>query len=95
MILLPQNCKVRQISGLSRQYNQDFFIDMERDLGIYLENIYYYRGETHYFVMTAARDSLIRRGVILEDSEDRKELMAPSNVDRLEETACRIFSEKC
>merc|ERR1719259_1242048 len=39
-------------------------------------------GDTHYFVMTALRNSLIERGVILEDNEDRKALLAPSNIDR-------------
>ena len=32
--------------------------------------------------MTALRKSLIDRGVILEDHEDRKALLAPSNIDR-------------
>ncbi len=55
---------------------------MEKENGVQLENIVYYRGETHYFVMTALRASLIERGVILEDKEDRKSLMAPSNINR-------------
>ncbi len=74
--------QVSQISGISRQYHQDFFKAMKSEIGIDLENIVYYRGETHYFVMTALRTSLIEKGVILADKEDRKELMAPSNVDR-------------
>ena len=55
---------------------------MEKENRIQLENIVYYRGETHYFVMTALRASLIDRGVILEDKDDRKSLMAPSNINR-------------
>ena len=55
---------------------------MEKESKIQLENIVYYRGETHYFVMTALRASLIDRGVILEDKDDRKSLMAPSNINR-------------
>ena len=55
---------------------------MEKENKIQLENIVYYRGETHYFVMTALRPSLIERGVILEDKDDRKALMAPSNINR-------------
>ena len=77
-----EEVSVRQISGISKQFHQQFFADMENDKGIALENIVYYRGETHYFVMTALRKSLIDRGVILEDKEDRKELMAPSNLNR-------------
>ena len=55
---------------------------MEKENGVQLENIVYYRGETHYFVMTALRASLIEKGVILEDKDDRKALMAPSNINR-------------
>ncbi len=76
---LPQ---VSQISGISRQYHQDFFKSMNEEVGIDLENIVYYRGETHYFVMTALRKSLIEKGVILSDSDDRKALLAPTNINR-------------
>ena len=55
---------------------------MEKEINIQLENIVYYRGETHYFVMTALRPSLIKRGVILEDLEDREALLAPSNINK-------------
>jgi hypothetical protein len=34
-------------------YNQQFFNDLNTKYGIDLENLVYYRGETHYFVMTA------------------------------------------
>lgn len=33
--------------------------------GIDLENIVYYRDNTHYFVMTAKKQSLLDKGVIL------------------------------
>jgi len=77
-----EEAAVRQISGISKQFHQQFFADMEKDKGIALENIVYYKGATHYFVMTALRKSLIERGVILEDKEDRKALLHPSNIDR-------------
>lgn len=34
--------------------------------GIDLENIVYYRDDTHYFVMTAKKKSLLEKGVIKE-----------------------------
>lgn len=74
--------KVNQISGLSKQYHQQFFKEMKENTGIDLENIVYYKGETHYFVMTALRKSLIEKGVILSDKEERKELLSPANVNR-------------
>lgn len=39
--------------GILRVYNQQFFNDLNSKYGIDLENLVYYRGETHYFVMTA------------------------------------------
>lgn len=35
-------------------------------LGIDLENIVYYKDSTHYFVMTAKKQSLLEKGVIIE-----------------------------
>lgn len=32
--------------------------------GVDLENIVYYKDDTHYFVMTAKKTSLIKKGVI-------------------------------
>lgn len=76
-----EESEVRQISGISKQFHQDFFKGLEETEGIKLENIVYYRGETHYFVMTALKDSLLAKGVIKEDIEERSELLAPSNID--------------
>lgn len=38
---------------------------MLMSLGIDLENIVYYRDNTHYFVMTAKKQSLLDKGVII------------------------------
>ena len=37
---------------------------------------------THYFVMTATKDSLLARKVLLTNHEDRSSLLSPSNIDR-------------
>lgn len=34
--------------------------------GIDLENIVYYKDDTHYFVMTAKKNSLLKKGVIMQ-----------------------------
>lgn len=39
--------------------------------GIDLENIVYYKDDTHYFVMTAKKQSLLEKGVILHVSDQR------------------------
>ena len=46
-------------------------------LGIDLENIVYYKDDTHYFVMTAKKQSLLKKGVILNVSQ---RVEVPANV---------------
>jgi hypothetical protein len=57
--------RVEEISGVAFIFNQKFFKDLDAATGIDLENIVYYKDETHYFVMTAKKHSLISKGVIL------------------------------
>ena len=78
---------------MSKQYDMEFFRNLENKCGIRLENIVYYKVNhigktkttrkshpfvdffhvkdlTHYFVMTAKKDSLVRKGVIRKDTGD-------------------------
>ncbi|KAK8384350.1 hypothetical protein O3P69_009264 [Scylla paramamosain] len=74
--------RVQEISGVAFIFNQKFFKELYAATGIDLENIVYYKDETHYFVMTAKKQSLIDKGVILNDVPDTQELLHSSNVDR-------------
>ncbi|XP_071535359.1 uncharacterized protein Mical isoform X2 [Panulirus ornatus] len=74
--------RVQEISGVAFIFNQKFFKELYAATGIDLENIVYYKDETHYFVMTAKKHSLIDKGVILNDLPDTQQLLHPSNVDR-------------
>ncbi|XP_023714226.1 protein-methionine sulfoxide oxidase mical3a isoform X4 [Cryptotermes secundus] len=74
--------RVEEISGVAFIFNQKFFKDLYEATGIDLENIVYYKDETHYFVMTAKKHSLIDKGVILQDYADTAKLLAPENVDK-------------
>ena len=56
--------RIEEISGVAFIFNQKFFTDLNEAKGIDLENIVYYKDETHYFVMTAKKQSLIDKGVI-------------------------------
>ncbi|XP_034731789.1 F-actin-monooxygenase mical1 [Etheostoma cragini] len=73
--------QVAEISGVARIYNQKFFQELLTETGIDLENIVYYKDDTHYFVMTAKKNSLLKKGVIKQDYSDAEELLAPANVD--------------
>lgn len=56
--------KVEEISGVAYIFNQPFFKDMLNETGIDLENVVYYKDDTHYFVMCAKKQSLLKKGVI-------------------------------
>uniref|UniRef100_A0A8C6FL97 F-actin monooxygenase n=1 Tax=Moschus moschiferus TaxID=68415 RepID=A0A8C6FL97_MOSMO len=77
--------KVEEISGVAFIFNQKFFQDLKEETGIDLENIVYYKDCTHYFVMTAKKQSLLDKGVIINDCIDTEMLLCADNVsqDRL------------
>ncbi|XP_074554019.1 protein-methionine sulfoxide oxidase mical3b-like isoform X2 [Halichoeres trimaculatus] len=74
--------KVEEISGVAFIFNQRFFQDLRQETGIDLENIVYYKDDTHYFVMTAKKQSLLDKGVILQDFADTEQLLSRDNVDQ-------------
>ncbi|KAM9815270.1 protein-methionine sulfoxide oxidase mical3a isoform X19 [Syngnathus typhle] len=75
--------KVEEISGVAFIFNQKFFQDLREATGIDLENIVYYKDDTHYFVMTAKKQSLLEKGVILHDYADTELLLSRANVDQV------------
>ncbi|XP_074487882.1 protein-methionine sulfoxide oxidase mical3a isoform X9 [Sebastes fasciatus] len=82
--------KVEEISGVAFIFNQKFFQDLREATGVDLENIVYYKDDTHYFVMTAKKQSLLEKGVILHDYADTELLLSRGNVDQaaLQSYAC-------
>ena len=58
--------RVEEISGVAFIFNQKFFLDLKESTRIDLENIVYYKDDTHYFVMTAKKASLLEKGVLKE-----------------------------
>ncbi|XP_033997768.1 protein-methionine sulfoxide oxidase mical3a isoform X5 [Trematomus bernacchii] len=74
--------KVEEISGVAFIFNQKFFQDLRESTGVDLENIVYYKDDTHYFVMTAKKRSLMEKGVILHDYADTERLLSRANVDQ-------------
>ena len=72
---------VEEISGVASIYKQHFFAQLRNATGIDLENIVYYKDETHYFVMTARTKSLLARGVFLKNYDNSEALLDRSNID--------------
>lgn len=65
--------------NVARHFKQEWFAKLAREKKIELENMVYYQDDTHYFVCTAMKDSLLTKGVF---KEDVPELTNPSNVNR-------------
>lgn len=74
--------KVEEISGVAFIFNQKFFLELKEETGIDLENIVYYKDNTHYFVMTAKKQSLLDKGVIINDYVETERLLASNNVNQ-------------
>ncbi|XP_070827722.1 F-actin-monooxygenase mical2b isoform X3 [Chaetodon trifascialis] len=74
--------KVEEISGVAFIFNQKFFLELKDETGIDLENIVYYKDNTHYFVMTAKKQSLLDKGVIINDYIETERLLSPDNVNQ-------------
>lgn len=77
-----EEASVEEISGVSYIFNQKFFKDLSQETGIDLENIVYYKDETHYFVMTAKKQNLLINKVLLQDFDDPEMLLGSNNVDQ-------------
>ncbi|XP_055981081.1 F-actin-monooxygenase MICAL1-like [Sorex fumeus] len=75
-----EETQVQEISGVARIYNQNFFQSLFKTTGIDLENIVYYKDDTHYFVMTAKKQCLLQRGVLLQDWPETEQLLSSDNV---------------
>ncbi|XP_042267116.1 protein-methionine sulfoxide oxidase mical2b isoform X2 [Thunnus maccoyii] len=73
--------KVEEISGVAFIFNQKFFLELREETGIDLENIVYYKDNTHYFVMTAKKQSLLDKGVIINDYMETERLLSIDNVN--------------
>ncbi|XP_028407657.1 uncharacterized protein LOC114530260 [Dendronephthya gigantea] len=84
-----QEAAIPEISGLAYHFKPKFFDDLYQKSGVRLENFVYYKGETHYFVMTAVKSSLLARGALIMDYPKPADLLASPNVnyDRLKEYA--------
>uniref|UniRef100_A0AAQ6AJM0 F-actin monooxygenase n=1 Tax=Amphiprion ocellaris TaxID=80972 RepID=A0AAQ6AJM0_AMPOC len=74
--------KVEEISGVAFIFNQKFFLDLKEETGIDLENIVYYKDNTHYFVMTAKKQSLLDKGIVINDYTDTQMLLSSENVNQ-------------
>ena len=60
-----EEAAIAEVSGLAYHFKPQFFDELYQRSGVRLENFVYYKNETHYFVMTAVKSSLLARGVLL------------------------------
>ena len=55
---------IQEIPGYNYIVHAAFFNNIRDQIGIELENLVYYKGDTHYFVMTAKKRCLLEKGVL-------------------------------
>ncbi len=77
--LATESQKAAQEINHARQFKKPFFDSLRDKLGLDMENLVYYKDDTHYIVCTVKKQSLLNRGVL---REDRPDVCAPSNVNR-------------
>jgi len=66
----------------ARQFNMPLFARLEKETAMDLENIVYYKGQSHhYMVMTPTKKSLLRNSVLREGRPAGQRLLHGSNVD--------------
>ena len=73
--------QIREIGGLAFIFDQEFFNNLKMKCGVELENFVYYKNDTHYFVMTVKKHSLLKKGILREDRPNARDLLAPDNRD--------------
>lgn len=68
--------------GYISYLNKKWFGEIESTTGVALENLVFYKDETHYLVMCIREANLLSQGVLKEDFETIDKILAPSNIDR-------------
>nr|CAI5821324.1 unnamed protein product [Callosobruchus analis] len=82
-VIIGADGKRNTLQGFTRkEFRYGGLEELHETTRIDLENIVYYKDDTHYFVMTAKKASLLEKGVIKQDLADTEKLLAPENVDR-------------
>lgn len=69
-------------SGRADVKRWSWFRELHSNHGIFLEDLVYYRDETHYLVFTVSKESLLQRGVLHDGDFPFDELLQRSNIDR-------------
>ena len=59
-----EEVRVRETGALNYLNHRAFFHRIRDEIGVDLENIVYFKDETHYFVMTVRKETLLKRGVL-------------------------------
>ena len=73
--------EVQSIAGVAAIYDQQFFRSLKSEKEIELENIVYYKDDTHYFVMTARKKNLLVKKVLKSDGKELGDLCRIENID--------------
>ncbi|KAK3262077.1 hypothetical protein CYMTET_29049 [Cymbomonas tetramitiformis] len=82
--------------GIIRYCKPQTFEAVANKSGIELETLTYYRDETHYYVMAATKDSMVKQGVFKENLAEIPDLLQKENIDQAKfEEAAQYIAEEC
>ena len=81
--------QIREIGGLAFVFDQEFFNNLKLTCGVELENFVYYKDETHYFVMTVKKKSLLSKGILKQVSLLSKGILKQVRVCSARESSSR------
>jgi hypothetical protein len=70
---------IQEQGGVARQFHLEMFESLQRTTMCELENVVYYRGESHYWVMTPTIQSLEKTGVLEKVAPTREAVLAESS----------------
>ena len=83
-VLDPLSAEEREAleTNVSAHFARESFARLRATSGLEMENLVYFRDDTHYLVFSPKKASLLSTGVLREDKPTVEELLAPGNVDR-------------
>jgi len=76
----PEESFMSDLPRMDRKVHGQFFKDLEMELKFEIENLTYYRDETHFFQFEVKPEVLLRKGILKENSECMNRLLSKSNI---------------
>ncbi|XP_023323588.1 F-actin-monooxygenase mical1 isoform X2 [Eurytemora carolleeae] len=77
----PEEVLISELNTLKRSVNSQFYKELDRDVNLKVDNLTYYRDDTHYFQFDVSPENLIKQRILKENFPCRNRLLSKSNID--------------